>query len=307
MKSDTRSFYEQAVRRAIELVTRNLDGALDLNALAREAALSPFHFHRVFRGMVGETPLELHRRLRMERAAARLIETDTPVTTIAFDAGYETHETFTRAFRAAFGCAPSEFRRQRDDERVTCQGPIRTSLAARSGIHFVAGPRGIAGITFLTGDAPMNVEIVSQPALRAATLRHIGPYNRISEAFGKLGEIAGRAGFIGPDTIMLAIYHDDPETTPESELRSDAALTVASGRRVPEGLTEMTIAAGQYARTIHRGPYEGLPDTWARLMGEWLPRSAHRVGDGVSYEVYRNTPMDTAPEELVTEIYVPLA
>ena len=307
MKPDTRSFYEQAVRRAIEMVVRDLDGALDLNALAKEAMLSPFHFHRVFRGMVGETPLEMHRRLRMERAAARLIESDVSITTIAFDAGYETHETFTRAFRAAFGCAPSEFRRQRDDARVACQGAIRTRLAARSGIHFVAGPHDMSGITLLTGEAPMNVEIVSQPELRAATLRHVGPYNRISEAFARLGEIAGRAGLIGPGTMMLAIYHDDPETTPEADLRSDAALTLAEGRRAPAGLTEMTIPAGQYARTTHRGPYEKLPDTWARLMGEWLPRSGQRVGDGVSYEVYRNTPMDTKPDELITEIYVPLA
>jgi len=227
--------------------------------------------------------------------------------TIAFDAGYETHETFTHSFRTAFGYAPSEFRRQRDDARVTCQGAIRTSLAARWGIHFAAGLQEMAGITFLTGETPMNVEIVSQPKLRVATLRHIGPYNRISEAFARLGEVAGRAGLIGPGTMMLAIYHDDPETTPEADLKSDAALTLADGKRAPAGLAEMTIPAGQYARTTHRGPYEMLPDTWARLMGEWLPRSGQRVGDGVSYEVYRNTPMDTKPEELITEIYVPLA
>lgn len=153
----------------------------------------------------------------------------------------------------------------------------------------------------------MDVEIVNQPKLRAATLRHIGPYNRISDAFARLGEIAGPSGMIGPGTMMLAIYHDDPDTTPEAELRSDAALTLADGKRAPTGLTELTIPAGQYARTTHLGPYEKLPDTWARLMGEWLPRSSHRVGDGVSYEVYRNTPMDTKPSDLITDIYVPLA
>src|SRR5688500_7987224 len=103
VKPDTKSFYEQAVQRTAERIMRGLDEALDLEALAREAALSPFHFHRVFRGMVGETPLELHRRLRMERAAWSLIDGDGPITTIAFDAGYETHETFTRAFRTMYG------------------------------------------------------------------------------------------------------------------------------------------------------------------------------------------------------------
>jgi AraC family transcriptional regulator len=78
MKPITRSFYEMAVQKAVELVVANLDQALDLGALAREAALSPFHFHRVFRGLTGETPLELHRRLRMERAAWQWRKPPTP-------------------------------------------------------------------------------------------------------------------------------------------------------------------------------------------------------------------------------------
>ena len=87
MKPDTRSFYEQAVQRAIDHIARSLDEALDLETLARGACLSPFHFHRVFRGMVGETPLEFIRRLRMERAARQLAASPSAVTEIAFDAG----------------------------------------------------------------------------------------------------------------------------------------------------------------------------------------------------------------------------
>jgi AraC family transcriptional regulator len=73
VKPETRSFYEFAVERAVLQVVASLDEALDLSALARGAALSPFHFHRVFRGMVGETPLEMHRR---SRAAPEDLRTD---------------------------------------------------------------------------------------------------------------------------------------------------------------------------------------------------------------------------------------
>src|SRR5262245_16370072 len=110
MKPDTRSFYVLALQKAVEQVAAALDQALDLQALARGAALSPFHFHRVFRGAIGETPLELHRRLRMERAAWSLLQEEAPVTEVAFAAGYETHESFTRAFRLYYHCSPSEFR-----------------------------------------------------------------------------------------------------------------------------------------------------------------------------------------------------
>lgn len=304
MKPETKTFYEQAVQVAAERVVRGLDEALDLEALAREAAMSPFHFHRVFRGMVGETPLELHRRLRMERAAWALLNRKRRVTAIAFDAGYETHETFTRAFRIYYGCSPSDFRKRRDDAQF-CTGSPPTELATRSGLHF-SPTAGALTFDFLNGDHSMNAEITNRPELRAAALRHVGPYNTISEAFGRLGELAGRAGLFGPDAAMIAVYHDDPETTPADKLRSDAALTISPTAKVPDGLTEIRIPAGRYARATHKGPYAGLGDAWAKLMGEWLPKSGERLGDGVSYELYRNNPGNAQPNELLTDLYIPL-
>ena len=67
------------------------------------------------------------------------------------------------------------------------------------------------------------------------------------------------------------------------------------------------IAGGRYAHTVHVGPYEQLGDVWARLLGEWVPASGHRIGDGVSYEIYLNTPGEVPKEQLRTELYVPLA
>jgi AraC family transcriptional regulator len=307
MKQDTRSFYELAVQKAAELVRADLDRALDLQALARGAALSPFHFHRIFRGLVGETPLELHRRLRMERAASQLLHADLPVTAIALGAGYETHESFTRAFRAQYNRSPSEFRQSRAPDGEACAMPFRIELASRAGIHFSSERSEGRAIRFAEGESTMDVQIKDMPELHVATVRHIGPYNQIPQAFARLGEIATKSSLFGPETAMLAIYHDDPETTPPAELRSDAALVVSTEAKVPQGLGEQRIAAGRYACTTHVGPYEQLGDVWARFMGEWLPRSGHRMTDGVSYEIYRNTPADVPKEKLVTELYIPLA
>lgn len=152
----------------------------------------------------------------------------------------------------------------------------------------------------------MNVSVVDRPAMRVAAVRHRGPYSQIGQSFARLGAIAGPAGLVGPGTTMIAVYHDDPESTAEQDLRSDAGLVIAESGTLPEGLTELRLLAGRYACTTHVGPYEGLSDAWARLMGEWLPRSGERVGDGVSYEIYRKTPVDTPRDELVTEMYVPL-
>jgi AraC family transcriptional regulator len=106
---------------------------------------------------------------------------------------------------------------------------------------------------------------------------------------------------------MLAIYHDDPETTPAAVLRAEAALVISPEAKVPPGLGERRVPGGRYARTLHVGPYEQLGDVWARFMGEWLPHSGHRMSDGDSYEIYRNTPATAPQEKLETELYIPLA
>ena len=299
VKPETESFYARVVQHAIEHVASHLDEALELQAIAKRACVSPFHFHRVFRGMVGETLVELGRRLRMERAAWRLLHTDKPITVIAFDAGYETHEAFSRAFRLSYAEAPSAFRRRRR---------ARIELAAPCGIHFRDEGNVPAFIPRNSGGRTMQVETESYPELRVAAVRHIGPYIRINEAFARLDQLAvPKQLFRWPGMAMVAMFYDDPDTTPADQLRSDAGLVVPNDLTLPDGLTEQRIPAGEYASTTHVGPYEQLGDTWARCMGEWLPASGRRLGPGVSYEVYHNTPMDTPKEKLRTELRIPLA
>ena len=305
MKPETQSFYLSAVHTALGRVVTSLDEALDLEQLARAAALSPFHFHRIFRGMVGETPLELQRRLRLERTAFQLFSPHTAITTLAFNAGYESHEAFTRAFRAAYGCSPSEYRQARLAERASCARPPQIEIAARCSIHF--HPEGTREPFVIDRGAVMNVVIKPMPELRTVTVHHVGAYSRISDAFARLGELAGRAGLIAGKPTMLAIYHDDPETTPESELSSDAALVIDETSPIPNGLGEQRLPAGRYACALHVGPYEQLGDAWARFMGQWLPQSGERLGPGTTFEIYLNTPMDVPKEELRTELYIPLA
>jgi AraC family transcriptional regulator len=300
VKTETRTFYETAVETTIARIAGMLDDALDLHALAKAAGLSPFHFHRIFRGMVGETPLEMHRRLRLERAAVQLAETETAVTSIAFDAGWETHEAFTRAFKQAYGDSPSAYRATAAAARAACERPPQIELASAAGIHFRSRT-----LRFVQGGT-MNVIIEDRPELRVATVAHTGPYDKISEAFARLGQLAGPGGLFAGTPEMLAIYYDDPETTPASELHSDAGLTVATGAALPGGLVEKRLPGGRYAKLTHVGPYTQLGDAWTRLMGQWLPKSGHRVGAGMPYEVYRNTPMDSPPEQLRTDLYLPL-
>lgn len=152
----------------------------------------------------------------------------------------------------------------------------------------------------------MKVEIKQRPAMRVAAVRHVGPYTEIGKAFEQLGRIAESERLPrAPAPSMLAIYYDDPARTAPAELRSDAALVVPENAKLPKSLAEQRIAAGEYACAMHVGPYETLPSAWRQLLGEWLPASGKRVA-GPSIEVYHNMPGQVPPEQLRTELCVPV-
>lgn len=316
-KPATLSHYEVLIIEALRRVVRGLDEALDLQALAAPACMAPLHFHRVFRGLVGETPLQLHRRLRLERAAWRLAAHDDTVLRIALDAGYDTHEAFTRAFRDAFGCSPTEHRASargapgRRSGAHTAPEPAHR-LQAACGLHangpVVNWPTDPSALLIHHGALTMDVDIRTCPARRVAALGHTGPYHLIGAAFDRLGSIAGRAGlFADASAQMVAIYYDDPETVPVARLRSAAGVIVPPDVTLPVELHEVLLPGGRWACTLHRGSYRALGDTWQRLLGQWLPQSGLRVGEAECYELYLNNPGNAREEELETELYVPVA
>jgi AraC family transcriptional regulator len=289
--------YRNRILRVLVHIQSNLDQALPLEELARIAHFSPFHFHRVFRGMVGESVKEHVRRLRLERAAQQLKHYDQPVTRIALDAGYETHEAFTRAFSATFGASPSQYR------------AMKRALASPnvpSDVHFVSDGESIDFRPRRKKGQPMDVRVETFPARRVAFMRHIGPYRAVGATWGKLMAWAAPRGLVGPTTMALGVAHDDPEVTPPDKVRYDACFVVDNSF-VPEGeVGAQMIGGGEYAITTHRGPYERVAQTAARLCGEWLPASGREPRSAPILAHHRNFPPDTAPEDLLTDIYLPL-
>jgi AraC family transcriptional regulator len=297
MRTETEKSYKQRILQVLIHIQNHLDEAMSLEDLAGIAHFSPFHFHRIFRGMVGESVKEHIRRLRLERAAHRLKFGDLPVTRIAFEAGYEAHEAFTRAFAALFGMAPSQFR---ETHRPLPFPPLR------SGIHFCADGQLTDFHESRACRSDVTITIRSVPVMHIAFMRHVGPYDRVGETWGKLFAWAGPRGLLGPHTQAVGVVHDDPEVTPPEHIRYDAGMTVSKDIKPCCELGVQDIGGGEYAVAGHRGPYTGLGETYAQLCGQWLPVAGREPRSAPAFEIYCNSPRDTPPEDLFTEIYIPL-
>ena len=123
-----------------------------------------------------------------------------------------------------------------------------------------------------------------------ACVRNVGPYTDIPKAMEKIFEWAGPKGLIQfPKTECIAVYHDDPKTVAESDLRSDACLTVPAGTEAGGNVNIMTIPGGLFAvARIEIDPSE-FGDAWDKLLGEWIPENGYESDiDRMAYELYLN-------------------
>jgi AraC family transcriptional regulator len=128
----------------------------------------------------------------------------------------------------------------------------------------------------------------------------------VGPVFERFVSWAGQRGLFGPNTKVIGIGHDDPNSVPAEKLRFDCCITVGDNFQ-PEGEVGLQeIGGGEFAVITHRGAYEQLPDSYAFLYGFWLPASGRKVRAAPPFEVYHNSPRDTAPENLLTDINVPL-
>ena len=151
-----------------------------------------------------------------------------------------------------------------------------------------------------------EVSIEEKPARKALTCEHRGAYMEIGKAFDYLGGWLEEHDKVTTETRLVALYYDDPTTVPEERLRSRAGILVSGDDHFESPFELTDICGGTYAVLHHRGPYSELPRAYQWLYGEWLANSGRQAADEPVLEEYLNTPRDTAPADLLTEICVPL-
>ncbi|QPM91161.1 AraC family transcriptional regulator [Pseudooceanicola algae] len=150
------------------------------------------------------------------------------------------------------------------------------------------------------------VTIAFAPARRLVGVAHRGSYVTINKAFTRLSEIFAAGQLFGSAGAMVGIFYDDPSVVAEDDLRSFAAYELTEDIPLPDVLEIREMPAGDAAVLAFSGSYSGLPAAYQYLYGTWLPASGRAPDSAPSYEVYLNSPLDTAPGDLRTEIFLPL-
>ncbi len=277
--------HQQRINQVLLYLQAHLDVLPTLEELATVASYSPYHFHRLFRAITGESVSRYVRRLRLESAANKLRFTTSDITTIALDAGYETPSAFNKAFKKQFGLAPTQFRETAVDN---LQQKIKQMPQMNAQIE------------------PPTIETLpEQPVLY---VRKIGSFAESSTAaWQTLMEYAYGHRLMRSTTRRLGLVYDAPDLTDEDKLRYDACITFVGSPCLEGEVSLLTIAGGRYAVFLHKGSYEGFSNTYNAIYGQWLMRSNEQLREAPVFEEYLNhDPRRTKPENLRTLIYIPI-
>ncbi len=283
----TYAYHIGRILKVLVYIEEHLDEELPLEKMAKIASISPFYFHRLFHAYMGETLAEYVKRLRLQRAKERLQYSDSPITEIALDLGYENPSAFTKVFQQILGQSPRQYRKMMQ--------PLMQSIMRRTTPN-------------ANEKAMLKPEYINRKAETILFVRKVGDYKETPTiAFQVLVQ------FLEDKKITkekINAYYcmglDDPHTVERSKCRFDACVALKEAT-CPQGeVGQRSIPGGRCAVFTHRGPYSEIERALEDIFRLWYPTAQEELADASQFCELLN-PWDAIPdEERITKIYIPL-
>lgn len=282
MKNITYNNYVQRINKVVAYINNHLDETLDLKTLANEAALSDFHFHRIFKALKGEAIGGYITRLRLEATARLLRYTALTIEEIAFNIGYETPASLSKAFKKQYGISPTEYRTNKDTY-IMKKEIINPDLALK---------------------APKIVTLEPKNLIYVALTGAYGSLD-YGKAYEQLWAVIKAQKLFTKGIESICISYDDPKITEGSLQRSDVCLAIHKPASPQEEVSCKTLAGGKYAVFFYQGCYENLSQVYDTAV-RWVIDHQYTLREEPFFEKYLNDARRTPKEKLKTEIYIPI-
>jgi AraC family transcriptional regulator len=293
MNEATTKAYQKRMNKVFDYIKEHLDEELSVDGLSEVVHFSKYHFHRQFSEYTGISVGKFIQLIRLKRASYRLaFRKHNRIIDIAMNAGFESPEAFSRAFKKAFGQTPTQFR------EIPAWEPWREKYQ-----FFNKGVERHMN----TGKHNMQVKLVDFKATKVAVLEHRGAPERIYESIRTF--IAWRKeNKLSPDVSeTYNILYGDPATSEPDQYRLDICASIQSNvKDNPYGVITKMIPNGRCAVLRHTGPDDNIGDSFHYLYANWLPQSGEELRDFPCF-LHRVTLFPDIPEhKMITDIYLPL-
>ncbi|MEY4504280.1 MAG: hypothetical protein RL154_573 [Pseudomonadota bacterium] len=273
MKITTKDGYFQSIYKVINYIEQNYNDDLTLEELSKVAGFSKYHFHRIFKSIVGKNISDYIRQVRLSSVTMKC-KTNLNITQIAQTSGYETNASFSKAFKNHFGITPKEFLKNAKNKK---------------------------------GNEMLEPQIVELKPIEVLYVRKTGNYvDSADEAWKTMVAFVIENGLFEKAVARYGISHDNPNVIEWHNLRYDACLELNDSVNPQGEISKKQIAGGKYALFIHEGSYSLIGETF-RNIGDWIIEAGVSLRDEPSFQKYLNLdPTGIKEEDLRTELYVPI-
>ncbi|WP_109829753.1 AraC family transcriptional regulator [Reichenbachiella versicolor] len=295
--SKTKRDYIKRINAVLDFIEENLNEDLSLQLLSQKANYSPYHFHRLFSTVVGERLNEYITRKRIERIASIvLVRPHQALKEIAFQYGFNSDNSFSRAFRKYYGVTPTQFKSKGKE------------VLSKIGIEPFSSEKYICSIDSIKQWIQMNAQITIKelPKMELASMSHFGEFDQVGNMFQRLMEWGHSRGVLPNENFSaITVYHDNPNVTELSKVRHSACVTTNKKIASDGEIRPLTIEKGIYAVGRFEILGQDIPQAW-KSMNTWVIENEYEFGDGQYFEAYLNDPKTHPEGKCMLEISIPL-
>ncbi|WP_411030440.1 GyrI-like domain-containing protein [Spongiimicrobium sp. 3-5] len=300
-KKEVQEDYKSRINRVFQFIDENLDVDLSLNTISEIAFFSPYHFHRIFKFITGETLKVYVNRRKVEKSALDLLHKNITTTEIAHKYGFSDNSSFSKAFKKFFGISPTEFKKQNPNK----YSKIR-QLKSKNGQEYPDYEKYICIITNLKKWIKMNanIEIKEMPKIDLAYVSSIGSQN-LGTAYQKLMKWAIPQGLMNDKTKMVTIYHDSFKVTEANKVRMSASVLLNKPVETTGEIGLTSIEAGKFIVGSFKIGLNEFEKSWTGLF-IWMNENGYKKADRNPFEIYHNNFNEHPERKAIVDFCIPI-
>ncbi|MBD81494.1 MAG: AraC family transcriptional regulator [Crocinitomicaceae bacterium] len=301
-QNSTQADYIKRINKVFEYIEQHLNENLSLDQIARIAHFSPFHFHRIFKTLVGQTLNDYISRQRLNRAANYLLHNpDVNIGALAIELGFSSNAVFTRAFKRVFGQSPSSY----NQKNYSFSKMSKTK--SKAGKTTPDYPEYVRSIDNLKKWINMNgkVEVKQVEKMEMAYITCFG-VDELGPAFERLMQWGNPKGFFdGDNPRMVTVYHDSFKTTDADKVRMSVGLITDKAIQ-PEGeVGNSQIEGGKTIVSRFEIGQDEFEKAWSSAF-IWMNENGYSISDQNPYEIYYNDYREHPERKFILDICIPV-
>lgn len=284
--------YLEAFEQAIIYMENHLDQAVSVHEVSKASGYSYYHFTRIFQSVLGESIGNYLQKRRLSSAAHKLLYSDRKIIDIAMEGGFDSPESFSRAFKRVYEVSPSVYRNNRLDVFLGNKKEIDSDFLRHISTNMTVRP-----------------QIRKIDKIYVAGIRGTAALNNIFTLWQQFGEKQEGISNRHPSGRIFGIceYQEGADTANYNmELSEVIGMEVTAYDNLPSGIITKTIPAGKFAVFTHRGPLSCILKTYQYIWGTWALLTSDTIDERDDFELYDDRFKGRENVDSEIDIYIPV-